>query len=527
MSRFKLRISKEQFFVLGTMATAYEDWGFLAELQVRNLKDSFKSYDLIKNAAQDILTQTSITEKCNEKQKAVLNSNSVAFSCNSPSVTEEMNDAEDPSCEKSLSPAEISAMQKVLRCHLLESAHEVEVLRRDERSPLYSVKSFEQLQLPPNLLKGVYGMGFNAPSKIQETTLPLLFADPPVNLIAQSQSGTGKTAAFVLACLGRIRAELRYPQVLILSPTYELAMQIGQVAQKMAQFCSGIEFRFAVKGQKLPKGYTITEHILIGTPGKVFDWGRRYRYFDFNKLSIFVLDEADIMISIQGHHDQCVRIHRMASRKCQTILFSATYSAEVMEFAEMIISDPIIIRLKREEETLENVKQYYIECNSACKKYSALINIYGVLSIGQAIIFCRTKRTAEWLGNKMSEDGHSVGYLSSELNMDDRLDTLTRFREGKEKVLITTNVCARGIDIEQVTIVVNFDLPVTVKREADCETYLHRIGRSGRFGKRGIAINMVESDSDLQVLKTIEEHFGRKIFKLNADDVDALEELNA
>ncbi|GIY37339.1 DEAD-box helicase Dbp80 [Caerostris darwini] len=426
--------------------------------------------------------------------------------------------------EKELPPAEVSMMRKVIRSHLLQSSQEVEVIGRDPNSPLHSVKSFEQLQLSQSLLRGVYGMGFNAPSKIQESTLPVLLAYPPVNLIAQSQNGTGKTAAFLLASLSRVRVEERYPQVLILSPTFELAMQTLEVAQRMAQYCVGIEFRSAVKGEMLPKSYAIQEHIIIGTPGKVFDWGMR-GHFNFKALSIFILDEADIMISIQGHHDQCLRIHKLVSDSCQCILFSATYSAEVMEFAEMIIFNPIIMQLKREEESLDNVKQYYIECNSADQKYAALSNIYGAMSIGQAIIFCRTKKTTFWLGTKMTADGHSVGYLSSDLSMEDRLTVLTRFREGKEKVLITTNVCSRGIDIEQVTIVVNFDLPVTVNGAADCETYLHRIGRTGRFGKKGIAINMVEKESDRDILITIEEHFGRKIELIDAFDVDALEKM--
>ncbi|KAF8764615.1 DEAD-box helicase Dbp80 like protein [Argiope bruennichi] len=513
------------------MTTSLEDWDSSVETEEKNSSSGViprkQIHDVVDNIKLSL--KHGRLEERQRRLSAMLSSdirsskldNRISFK---PSMDSLLTEDDD---EKALTPAEISLMRKILRSHLLNSSHEVEVLRRDAKSPLYSVKSFDQLNLPPDLLKGVYAMGFNAPSKIQETTLPVLIADPPVNLIAQSQNGTGKTAAFVLASLTRVHTELRYPQVLILAPTYELAMQIGEVAQKMAQFCEGIEFRYVVKGQTLPRNYTLTEHVLIGTPGKVFDWGRRQRNFQFEKLTTFILDEADIMISMQGHHDQCLRIHRLLSPECQCILFSATYSPEVMAFAEMIIKDPMVLTLRKEEESLENVKQYYIECNTASKKYAALTNIYGVLSIGQAIIFCRTKKTASWLGSKMSQDGHSVGYLSSELSMDERLYVLTRFREGKEKVLITTNVCSRGIDIEQVTLVVNFDLPVTINKEADCETYLHRIGRSGRFGKRGIAINMVEKEEDLQILKNIEDHFGRKIVKLDADDVDALENMDA
>jgi len=419
--------------------------------------------------------------------------------------------------------AESSYLQKVFRKGLIDSKHDIEVQRKDPNSPLYSVKSFEALKLQPNLLKGVYDMGFNAPSKIQETALPTLLADPPQNLIAQSQSGTGKTAAFVLAMLSRVDATKNYPQVLCLSPTYELAIQTGEVAAKMAKFCTEINLKFAVRGEMQPG--QVTDHVIIGTPGKVLDWGCKYRLFDMSKITVFVLDEADIMIAQQGHMDQCIRIHRKLNHdKCQMMFFSATYTQEVLDFAEVIVPNPIIIRLKREEECLDNIKQFYVECKSEQEKYAAITNIYGTLSIGQAIIFCKTRRAAAWLAEKMTKDGHAVALLSGELTVEQRISVLDRFRSGIEKVLITTNVLSRGIDIEQVTIVVNFDLP-TLDDQADCETYLHRIGRTGRFGKSGIAINLVDSPQAFQLCKTFEQHFNKKIVKMNTDDADEIERL--
>lgn len=225
-------------------------------------------------------------------------------------------------------------MAKIIRKGLIESKQDLDVLRNDPNSPLFSVKTFEALHLKPELLKGVYAMGFNAPSKIQETALPTLLADPPQNMIAQSQSGTGKlvtfkyyynsfynfrlflinntgkTAAFVLAMLSRVDTSKPYPQVLCLSPTYELAIQTGEVAAKMAQFCPDILLRFAVRGEEVPRGEKIKEHIIIGTPGKILDWGLKYKHFDMKKVTVFVLDEADVMIATQGHQDQCIRIHK-------------------------------------------------------------------------------------------------------------------------------------------------------------------------------------------------------------------------
>ena len=151
----------------------------------------------------------------------------------------------------------------------MDNKHDIEIERRNPKSPLYSVKSFEALNLKPQLLKGVYGMGFSAPSKIQETALPTLLADPPQNMIAQSQSGTGKTAAFVLAMLSRVDTSKSYPQVLCLSPTYELALQTGEVASRMSQFAPELMIRYAVRGEEIPRGSTVSDHIIIGTPGKV------------------------------------------------------------------------------------------------------------------------------------------------------------------------------------------------------------------------------------------------------------------
>ncbi|XP_055515553.1 ATP-dependent RNA helicase DDX19A isoform X1 [Leucoraja erinacea] len=203
-----------------------------------------------------------------------------------------------------------SLLNKLIRSNLVQSSHQVEVLQRDPNSPLYSVKSFEELHLKKDLLQGVYGMGFNRPSKIQETALPMMLAEPPQNLIAQSQSGTGKTAAFVLAMLSRVDLSQRHPQCLCLSPTYELALQTGQVIEQMGKFSPDIKLAYAVRGNRLEKGQRISEQIVIGTPGTVMDWCTKLRFIDTKKIKVFVLDEADVMIATQGHQDQSIRIQK-------------------------------------------------------------------------------------------------------------------------------------------------------------------------------------------------------------------------
>lgn len=416
-------------------------------------------------------------------------------------------------------------MRKALCRGIIESKNDVEVLRKDPNSPLYSVKTFEALQLRPELLQGIYEMGFKLPSKIQETALPTLLANPPQNLIAQSQSGTGKTAAFSLGLLSRIDPSKPCTQALCLSPTYELALQTAQTVRRLGKNCTDITIRCAVKGEMLSRGSKINEHIVIGTPGKVLDWLTKLKALSLSHCAVFVLDEADVMIATQGHQDQSVRIHKTLPSTCQMMLFSATYDSTVMQFAEAIVPNPVIIRLRREEETLSNIRQMYVECTTAEEKYTAISNIY-TIPVGQSMFFCRTKNTANWLHDRMIKDGHHVALLTGDLSPEDRLGVLTRYREGKERVLICTNVLARGIDVEQVTLVVNYDLPEQ-NGAADCETYLHRIGRTGRFGKTGNAINIIDGQRAMELLLQIQRHFNIEIRKLdykNFDEIDKLAE---
>ncbi|XP_065755323.1 ATP-dependent RNA helicase DDX19A isoform X2 [Phocoena phocoena] len=387
-----------------------------------------------------------------------------------------------------------SLLNKLIRSNLVDNTNQVEVLQRDPNSPLYSVKSFEELRLPQNL-------------------------------IAQSQSGTGKTAAFVLAMLSRVEPAERYPQCLCLSPTYELALQTGKVIEQMGRFHPELKLAYAVRGNKLERGQKITEHIVIGTPGTVLDWCSKLKFIDPKKIKVFVLDEADVMIATQGHQDQSIRIQRMLPRNCQMLLFSATFEDSVWKFAQKVVPDPNIIKLKREEETLDTIKQYYVLCNSRDEKFQALCNIYGAITIAQAMIFCHTRKTASWLAAELSKEGHQVALLSGEMVVEQRAAVIERFREGKEKVLVTTNVCARGIDVEQVSVVINFDLPVDKDGNPDNETYLHRIGRTGRFGKRGLAVNMVDSKHSMNILNRIQEHFNKKIERLDTDDLDEIEKI--
>ncbi|KAK7799704.1 hypothetical protein U0070_019300 [Myodes glareolus] len=475
-----------------------------------------------------------------------------------PNIDGSLNAEEEDEEDDVVDLAANSLLNKLIRQSLVESSHRVEVLQKDPSSPLYSVKTFEELRLKEELLKGIYAMGFNRPSKIQEMALPMMLAHPilcsvytqssplfhsPQNLIAQSQSGTGKTAAFVLAMLSRVNALELFPQCLCLAPTYELALQTGRVVERMGKFCVDVEVMYAIRGNRIPRGTEVTKQIIIGTPGTVLDWCFKRKLIDLTKIRVFVLDEADVMIDTQGFSDQSIRIQRALPSECQMLLFSATFEDSVWQFAERIIPDPNVIKLRKEELTLNNIRQYYVLCENRKDKYQALCNIYAKMMLmkqqkwgSYCIVHIKmlitqllqrtlvTRRNAKWLTVEMMQDGHQVSLLSGELTVEQRASIIQRFRDGKEKVLITTNVCARGIDVKQVTIVVNFDLPVNQSEEPDYETYLHRIGRTGRFGKKGLAFNMIEVDK-LPLLMKIQDHFNSNIKQLDPEDLDEIEKI--
>lgn len=442
-----------------------------------------------------------------------------------------LDEPSQPDLEKEeLTPAEAAAdaslLKKLLRNRLTENESTIEVERRNPDSPLYSVKKFEDLNMRQELLKGIYSMGFTKPSKIQETALPALINDPPQNIIAQSQSGTGKTAAFVLSMISRIDTNQQYPQALCLAPTMELAVQIADVVKTMGQFISSLRTVLAIKGSQLQRGVEPKEQIVIGTPGTVLDWSTKLSILNLKKIKVFVLDEADVMIDQQGHKEFCIRIVKGLPPTCQMMLFSATYRTPVIDFATKIVKDPMIIRLRRQDESLSSIKQMYVKCDNFESKYRALTDIYGLITVGQSIIFCQTKETARSLVVRLNEDGITCELLSGDLVVEQRASVIKRFRDGLSKMLVTTNVAARGIDIEDVNLVINFDLPLNRDRTPDFETYLHRIGRTGRFGKTGVAINFVQTESDTAALRDISKHFGKPIVKLDATDPEQIEKIN-
>ncbi|KAL9006812.1 MAG: hypothetical protein Q9188_000423 [Gyalolechia gomerana] len=416
---------------------------------------------------------------------------------------------------------------------LSEPSYEVNVklsdVQADPNNPLFSIKNFNELGLSENIIKGIYEMRFVKPSKIQEKALPLLLANPPVNMIGQSQSGTGKTAAFVLNMLSRLdlsTPEAReQPQAIVLAPSRELARQIMGVVQVMGRYVDGLEVAAAIPAEKENRGKYLKGQIVVGTPGTTMDLIKK-RLINASGIKVLVLDEADNMLDQQGLGDQCIRVKRMLPQNLQIVLFSATFPDFVVRYAENFAPNANQITLRHEELTIEGIKQLYLECADEQAKYANLVRLYGLMTVGSSIIFVKTRATALEVERRMNEENHQCACLTGEYTGKDRDLVIDSFRSGKVKVLITTNVLSRGIDIQSVSLVVNYDLPDLAPKyhdRADTQTYLHRIGRTGRFGRVGVSISLMVGPRDHSILTEIQDYFGVEMQGLDPNDWDTVE----
>eukprot|EP00934_Nitzschia_sp_Nitz4_P005043 Nitzschia sp. Nitz4//scaffold404_size10607//8869//10348//NITZ4_009069-RA/size10607-snap-gene-0.75-mRNA-1//-1//CDS//3329551105//5033//frame0 len=379
---------------------------------------------------------------------------------------------------------------------------------------LTGAKTFQELNLPKHLLDAIFAMGFDRPSAIQEEALPRILADPPRNLIGQAQSGSGKTAAFTLGMLYRINVnDPPTIQALCVTPSRELAIQIfDKAVRPMAANMQGLKIQLAIAGTQAEKGKPLPAHIIIGTPGKVVDWLKR-KIIKTNDIKVFVLDEADQMVSESGHRANSQLIKKMMPKTCQSLLFSATFPDEVITFADKMVDRPDKILIERGPDSLvlDVIKQLWIDTREYDGgKIEFLSDIYSLLTIGQSIVFVESKRNADMVHKTLTDGGYTCSILHSGLEPADRDTTMLAFRNGESNVLITTNVLARGVDVDNVCLVINYDVPVDKDRKPDFETYLHRIGRTGRFGRKGTAINLIGDEQSIAVLAAIEQYFAKE-----------------
>lgn len=390
----------------------------------------------------------------------------------------------------------------------------VEEQEMNTGEPLPEITDWDELELEPNLLRGIFAYGFEKPSPIQrKAILPIVKGR---DVIAQAQSGTGKTATFSIGALQRLQLNEHATQVLVLSPTRELASQTAKVISSLAAFLPGFRIQTAFGGASMDEdrggGSRFSNkqapHVVCGCPGRVYDMMRREK-LSTKHIKMVVLDEADEMLSA-GFKEQVYNIFQYLNSDTQVCLVSATLPESIQHIVSKIMRNPVRICVKREQLTLEGIQQYFVAVDDDQQKYSALKDLYSFLNMSQTIIYCNSIKRVQDLYEAMLGDGFPVCCIHSNMDKGERDKAFDDFRSGASRVLISSNVTARGIDIQQVSVVINFDLSKCVN------TYLHRIGRSGRWGRKGVGINFI-TRRDVPLLQRIEEHYSTQIQELPAD----------
>jgi translation initiation factor 4A len=369
------------------------------------------------------------------------------------------------------------------------------------------INEWEELNAKTELLRGIYANGYEKPSPIQRRAILPIFAKRDV--IAQAQSGTGKTACFSIGALELIDSTKNVPQAMILSPTRELSIQTKTVLDLLGSLFPNLCTQLLIGGTSTDENIQMlrdkTPQIVIGCPGRIHDMLKRKR-LPSKDFKLFILDEADELLS-SGFKDQVYNIFQFMPSNIQVALFSATMPAELSALTDKFMRNPVKILVKNEQLTLEGIKQYYVALDNDESKYETLKDIYSSLTVSQSIIYCNSVKRVNDLYAAMNSDNYPVCQIHSGMEKDERLRNYEEFRSGKHRVLISSNVTARGIDVQQVSTVINFDLPNCV------HTYLHRIGRSGRWGRKGVGINFV-TQRDMRQLKIIEQHYHTTILEL-------------
>ena len=371
------------------------------------------------------------------------------------------------------------------------------------------IETFDSMDLPEALLRGIYTYGFERPSEIQKTAIPPIKEGR--DIIAQAQSGTGKTGAFCIGAMCRIDPTLVKPQVLVIVPTRELSQQIVSVATGLGKYL-GIKALSMTGGTNIREDIHTLEkgvHFIVGTPGRIFDLMQR-NLFARDQIRVLILDEADQMLE-NRFKDQIMCILQLGfPQQTRVALFSATLPADVIEFSEKILNDPVKLLISAEEVSLEGIRQYKVTLPKDEFKFEVLCDIYKQLHINQALIYCNKRQCVEWLAEKMTAEGFPLSYLHGEMAVDERKQRMDAFRTGSVRVLISTDLLARGIDVQQVSLVINFEL------SPQRENYIHRIGRSGRYGRKGVAINLI-GPNELEQLKEIETYYHITVKDLPSD----------
>jgi len=375
-----------------------------------------------------------------------------------------------------------------------------------------SISSFDDMDLREDIVRGIYSYGFEKPSQIQSRAIMPMSTGK--DIIAQAQSGTGKTGTFTIGILQRIDKNIHEPQGIIVAPTRELATQIGKVVENIGRY-TGIKSVICIGGSDKEKSKTELRNsasIVVGTPGRIGDMINR-GYINTKHIRTMVLDEADEMLSV-SFINQIKNIICFLPENTQICLFSATMPSEILDITSKFMINPISILVKREELTLEGIRQFYINVEREEWKYETFKDLYDAISVSQSIVYVNRKNRADNLKERLERDNFTVSVIHSRMDPIERVNVMDDFRYGNTRILISTDLLSRGIDIQQVSVVINYDVP------NDKESYIHRIGRSGRFGRKGVAINFV-TDRELRKIKYLEDFYETVIdeMPINIDDI--------
>ena len=375
------------------------------------------------------------------------------------------------------------------------------------------IDNFDGLTINENILRGVYAYGFEKPSAIQSQAIPVIIEGKDV--IAQAQSGTGKTGAFVISTLCRIDPELKKTQSLILSPTHELADQIFTVLKEISNYSEISLLKVVGKTSvnQCIRDLSMRPQIIVGTPGRVLDMIQK-NYLHTDYLKMLILDEADEILSY-GFKDNIYNIIQRIPKKTQICLFSATLPPDIIELTEKFMNEPSKILVQKEQLTLEGIQQFYVNVKQSDWKYDVIADLYDIINISQCIIYINNKSKIIEINDRLLRDNFPVSYITGDRTSEERNKIMEEFRSGQIRILLSTDLLARGIDIQQLSLVINYDLP----REK--ETYIHRIGRSGRYGRKGVAINLI-TERDVEELKFIESFYDTKINEMPGNIADYL-----
>lgn len=372
-------------------------------------------------------------------------------------------------------------------------------------------ETFESMGLKEEILKGIYQQGYSKPSSIQQRAIVPIASGKDV--IAQSQSGTGKTATFSTGVLQEVEPAKREVQVIIISPTRELAVQSERVLTGLSQYLT-IQVRACVGGKSEKEDVRAIERgcqVISGTPGRIYALIKK-RVLSVRHVKVLVLDEADEMLN-KGFMTQIYDIFKYLPSQRQIVLCSATLTSDVIDVANTLMKDPVKILIKRDEVTLDEIKQYFVKMSREEDKFDTLCEIYDSMTITQSVIFCNMRKKVDWLTENMLKANFPVISMHSEMPQEERDYIMNVFRKGEKRVLITTDVWARGIDVTQISLVINYDMPL------NREVYVHRIGRSGRFGRSGVAINFV-LEKEMSDLRDLESYYSTRIEELPENFAD-------